>query len=374
MEWLKPYKMSVGLHQAYLDKAVRQIPGSMGILKSTWRSPSNIALVKYWGKKPVQIPANPSLSFTLSNSYTEMNLTVGQHAENETELEYFFERERNEAFESRVRGYLRDISAYFPFLTGRKIRIESHNTFPHSSGIASSASSMSALALAICSVEQQILEGPKDEYFYRKASYMARLGSGSAARSVYGGFVTWGFQEGIEHTSDEFATPLAGNAGKAFTSLCDAVLIVSPDEKSVSSSRGHALMDEHAYASARYLQARENIVDLRSAIIGNDMELFIQIVENEALTLHGLMMSSDPAFLLLKPGTLQVLSRIQQFRKEKGVSVAFTLDAGPNVHLIYPGFEREKVVAFIRDELLGYCYQEQWIDDRMGTGPSELSF
>jgi diphosphomevalonate decarboxylase len=364
--------MSVGLHQEYLDKAVRQIPGSMGILKSTWRSPSNIALVKYWGKKPVQIPANPSLSFALSNSYTEMDLTVGQHTVKEPELEYFFERERNEAFESRVRGYLRDISAYFPFLTGRKIRIESHNTFPHSSGIASSASSMSALALAICSVEQQILDGPKDEYFYRKASFMARLGSGSAARSVYGGFVTWGFQEGIEHTSDEFATPLAGNAGTAFTSLCDAVLIVSPDEKSVSSSQGHALMDEHAYASARYLQARENIVDLRRAIIGNDLDVFTRIVENEALTLHGLMMSSDPAFLLLKPGTLQVLSRIQQFRKEKGVSVAFTLDAGPNVHLIYPGFEREKVLVFIRDELLGYCYQDQWIDDRMGTGPSEL--
>ncbi len=373
MKWSKANEMKGALHQTYINRAVRRIPGSMGILKSTWCSPSNIALVKYWGKKPVQIPANPSLSFTLSNSYTEMHLTVRQHDGNEPGLHYFFEGERNEAFETRMQEYLRHIGPYFPFLTGCEIRIESRNTFPHSSGIASSASSMSALALAICSIERQILDGSKDEYFYRKASYMARLGSGSAARSVYGGFVTWGAQEGVEHTSDEFATPLAGNAGTAFTTLGDAVLIISPEEKSVSSRQGHALMDEHAFASARYIQARRNIAELRRAIIGNDITTFIQIIENEALTLHGLMMSSDPAFLLLRPGTLQVLSRIQQFRKERGVPVAFTLDAGPNVHLIYPGYEREKVLALINDELLGYCFQEQWIDDRMGTGPSELS-
>ncbi len=364
--------MSGGLHQKYLDEALGEIPESMGILKSAWRSPSNIALVKYWGKKPLQIPANPSLSFTLTNSYTETNVTVGQHAGNEQELEYIFEGGHNEAFEARISGYLRNISTYFPFLTGCKIRIESRNTFPHSSGIASSASSMSALALGICSIEQQILGRSKDEDFYKKASYMARLGSGSAARSVYGGFVSWGRMEGFEHTSDEFATPLAETVGSAFTSLCDAVLIISPDKKSVSSSQGHALMDDHPYASSRYLQAKESIIGLRSAIIENDLDSFIQITENEALTLHGLMMSSDPAFLLLKPGTLQVISLIQQLRKEKGISVAFTLDAGPNVHLIYPGYERGKVLAFIRDELLGFCHQDQWIDDRMGKGPEEL--
>jgi diphosphomevalonate decarboxylase len=231
---------------------------------------------------------------------------------------------------------------------------------------------MSALALGICSIERQILDGSKDEHFYRKASYMARLGSGSAARSVYGGFVTWGLMEGIEHSSDEYASPLGGDAGSAFTSLYDAVLIISPDIKSVSSRRGHALMDDHPYASARYLQAGENFNKLHRAILGNDIGTFIQITENEALALHGLMMGSDPAFLLLKPGTLDVISLVQQFRKDTGSFVAFTLDAGPNVHLIYPGYEREKVQAFIRDELLEHCFQQQWIDDRMGTGPDEL--
>jgi len=364
--------MSSSLHQKYMDEAVRQIPGSMGILKSTWRSPSNIALVKYWGKKPVQIPANPSLSFTLSNSYTEMNLTVGKYAGKDKELEYFFEGAQNKAFELRIKGYLENISSYFPFLAGCSIRIESRNTFPHSSGIASSASSMSALALGICSIDRQIRDVSKDEDFYEKTSYMARLGSGSAARSVYGGFVSWGRLESRDHTSEEFATPMAESIGASFTSLHDAVLIISPDKKSVSSSQGHALMDDHPFASARYMQAGENIKNLQRAIIGNDMETFIQITENEALTLHGLMMSSDPAFLLMKPGTLEVISRIQQYRRDKGISVAFTMDAGPNIHLIYPGYEREKVLAFIRNELLRFCYQEQWIDDRMGEGPEEL--
>jgi diphosphomevalonate decarboxylase len=364
--------MSSGLHRKYMDEAVWIIPERMGFIKSTWRCPSNIALVKYWGKRPVQLPANPSLSFTLSNSYTETDLTVLQHSGGEMELEYLFEGERNEEFESRIRGYIRSINPYFPFLSGCRISINSRNTFPHSSGIASSASSMGALALGICSIERQIHDGSKDVDFYRKASYMARLGSGSAARSIYGGFVSWGMLEGFDYTSDEFATPMSENPGAAFISLHDAVLIISPDKKSVSSSQGHALMDDHPYAGARYLQARGNITHLRRAIIGNDIENFIQITENEALAIHGLMMSSDPAFLLIKPDTLQVLSLIQQFRKEEGVAVAFTLDAGPNVHLIYPGYEREKVLAFIMDELLGYCFQEQWIDDRMGEGPGEM--
>jgi len=357
----------------YLGEALRPAPGDWGMLKSTWRSPSNIALVKYWGKRPVQLPANPSLSFTLRFSYTETELTIGPETVGDMEMAYYFEEKRNEAFESKIREYLRYISRYFPFLNGRKIRIRSRNTFPHSAGIASSASSMSALALCICSIEQQILGGSKDEDFFRKASYMGRLGSGSAARSVFGGFVTWGMQAGVEHSSDEYASPLGGKAGPDLASLHDAVLIVSTNTKAVSSRRGHALMDEHPYAAARYLQAGQNILEMRRAVYENDVDAFVHITENEAFTLHGLMMSSDPAFLLLQPATLRIISLIQQFRKDTGSFVAFTLDAGPNVHLIYPEREREKVLAFIRHELLGHCQQEQWIDDRMGPGPLELS-
>jgi diphosphomevalonate decarboxylase len=365
--------MNGDLQKKYLEEAISQIPASKGMLKSTWRSPSNIALIKYWGKKQVQIPANPSLSITLKDSFTEMSLIIRHGAAIEPGLEYYFEGKKNEAFETRITRFLQDITPYFPFITSSSVSIESRNTFPHSSGIASSASSMSALALAICSIEQQILDKTPDENFYQKASFMSRLGSGSAARSVYGGFVTWGKHEGLSRTSDEYAVPLAGKIGPAFEALCDAILIISPEKKKIASTRGHALMDHHPYAGARFQQARENITEMTEAIFGNDIESFIRITENEALGLHGLMMSSDPGFLLLKPDTLNVLSRIQQLRKQTGIFLAFTIDAGPNVHLIYPEYEREKILAFIEGDLRKFCYRGQWIDDRMGEGPVEHS-
>jgi diphosphomevalonate decarboxylase len=364
--------MGTGLHQLYLESAVDHIPGGTDMPAASWQCPSNIALVKYWGKRPVQLPANPSLSFTLHRSYTRTDLIIGPPGGPDMELDYYFEEKRNRAFEQRIKEYLLQILPYFPFLNGRRISIRSRNTFPHSSGIASSASSMGALALGICSVEQRIQGRSRDPEFYRKASYMARLGSGSASRSVYGGFVTWGRQEGMENTSDEHASPLEGVPGAAFTALHDAILIVSPATKTVSSRAGHALMEDHPYAAARYVQAGENIYRMRRAIEENDVETFVQITENEALTLHGLMMSSDPSFFLLKPGTLEILSRVRHFRRDTDCFMAFTLDAGPNIHLIYHASEREKVLAFIRDELLPFCHREQWIDDRMGNGPEEV--
>ena len=365
--------MSNRLHEKYHKEAIRQSPEAPYTLRSSWRCPSNIAIVKYWGKKPVQIPASPSLSFTLRESYTETAITLSRGEDRDPAVDYLFEGRRHESFENRIRGYLAEITPYFPFLLNANISIHSRNTFPHSSGIASSASGMGALALGICSIEQQIHGRDRDEDFFRKASFMARLGSGSASRSIYGDWVTWGSMEGVPGSSDEFASPMPGKAGKTFASLCDAILIVSPDKKPVSSSRGHALMDDHPYAGARFGQARENIEELRRAITGNDVETFIRIAENEALALHGLMMSSDPGFMLLKPATLEVLSRIQQFRQETGIFVAFTLDAGPNVHLIYPGSSREAVLPFIREKLLPFCHNGQWIDDGMGAGPEEIS-
>lgn len=359
-------------HQRYLDEAFENLPDGFNSAGTIWRSPSNIALIKYWGKSPGQIPRNPSLSFSLENAFTEMKLTVKPAKGKAFDMQYLFEGERNHSFEARIKNYMITIFPYFPFLENCSLRIESYNTFPHSSGIASSASSMSALALCICTLEEKIREADRTKDFYRKASYMARLGSGSAARSVYGGFVTWGEIEGMKNSSDEFASPLKAKTGQTFLSLQDAVLIVNPLQKKVSSSQGHALMDRHPFAEERYRQSRRNLSGLIRAIENDDVDSFIRITENEALTLHGLMMSSDPGFLLLEPATLEILSRIRQFREQSGTFVTFTIDAGPNVHLIYPAEARQKVGAFIRDELRMFCYNRSWIDDNMGPGPSEL--
>jgi len=152
-----------------------------------WQSPSNIALVKYWGKYNNQKPMNPSLSIGLQNAVSITKFEYGPKQDcNEICLSYFFNNYRNVDFEKRVKKYFDSLSPYFPFLSLFDIRINSNNTFPHSAGIASSASAFASIALCICSMEKELFGTLMDETdFYRKASFIARLGSGSASRSVF---------------------------------------------------------------------------------------------------------------------------------------------------------------------------------------------
>ena len=146
--------------------------GSIG-----WRSPSNIALVKYWGKRHEQIPQNPSVSFTLSNAYTDSIVHYRPSKNDHPEVEFYLDGKRNESFEVRVQSFVNRISEELTFLRNMDLRIESTNSFPHSTGIASSASGMSALALCLCDIEQAYCtrEIPQEEFLVR-ASYIARIG------------------------------------------------------------------------------------------------------------------------------------------------------------------------------------------------------
>ena len=118
--------------------------------------------------------------------------------------------------------------------------------------------------------------------------------------------------------------------------------------------------------------AFRNIVDLLSALKTGDLELFIKIAESEAMQLHALMMCSKPSVLLLKPNTLRIINTLYEFRRETDIPVCFTLDAGPNVHLLYPDQHAEMVERFIMDELEPYCHEGQWIADHVGDGPSKI--
>ncbi|MCF8297879.1 MAG: diphosphomevalonate decarboxylase [Saprospiraceae bacterium] len=342
-----------------------------GIHKLCWQSPSNIALIKYWGKYGNQLPRNPSLSFTLQNSYTEALITYSFKNEAEgISLEFYFERKENTDFKNRVEKYLISLIPIFPFLKQLNLRIETKNTFPHSSGIASSAASMSAIALCLCSIEQKHFDSLKcEDDFYSKASYVARLGSGSAARSVYGGFVSWGKSEEIENSSNEFALPLKSEIHDNFKDLCDSVLIVSSGKKKVSSSAGHKLMENHPFADSRIKQANQNLKILLKSLKSGDFNMFIEIVENEAMTLHSLMMSSNPSYTLLLPNTLNIINKIREFRSESKLPICFTLDAGPNVHIIFPRSFENQIYEFIEKELLVYCEPKFWIKDFIGKGP-----
>jgi diphosphomevalonate decarboxylase len=350
----------------------------MTAFETTWQAPSNIAMVKYWGKHGNQLPNNPSLSITLRQAFTETkfraeageSISMGSSG---ISLEYLFEGERVAGFENRVKGFLEKLLKEMPFLSDYHFSVESSNTFPHSTGIASSASSMAALALCLAELEQTHTgQKPDKDTFFRRASYLARLGSGSASRSVYGGWVSWGASEALPGSSDEYASSLQTSVDPMFRNPGVAILVVSSTKKTVSSSLGHKLMDEHPFSGARYLQAHSNISQLLKAMEAGNFDDFANIVENEALTLHSLLMTSSPDGMLIKPASLQVIQEVRHFSKTTGIPVCFTMDAGPNVLLIYPEQFRNEVMCLINGRLVQLCENGKWLDDGMGPGPRKI--
>ncbi|MBR6775515.1 MAG: hypothetical protein IKM23_07385 [Bacteroidales bacterium] len=328
------------------------------------RSPSNIAIVKYWGKHGNQLPNNPSISFTLTNCFTETKITYNKDIvttpEHNVDIDFYFEGKDNPAFKTKIEKYLRDNEEHFSFLKGLHLTIESYNSFPHSSGIASSASSMSALILCLLSIKYG-----DNEIDYQEASLLARLASGSAARSVFPTMALWGETPSLSNSSDEYAIPIGDMIDPIFRTYHDSIMIVSSKEKSVSSRAGHSLMNNHPMAESRYATARKNTENLLSILKEGDLEGFINIAESEANQLHDLMATSTPSYTLKEPNTTRIIEEILNFRKETQLPVCYTLDAGPNVHLLYPDYCYEKVHAFINDVLKGYCFDNKYIDDKV---------
>ena len=213
----------------------RSKSGSIG-----WSCPSNIALIKYWGKRDFQIPMNPSISMTLMEARTHTTLNYAYHPESHgRKLKFRFHGKEAPEFEARIHKFMDDITPLIPALSHTSLEIESENTFPHSSGIASSASAMGALALCLVQFQEEVAEPLEQDHFWQKASQIARMGSGSASRSIYPRFVLWGATEGWDRSSDQYATPLTG-FHNTFENLRDAILIVESGQKKVSSSAGHA--------------------------------------------------------------------------------------------------------------------------------------
>lgn len=337
-----------------------------------WSSPSNIALVKYWGKKENQIPENPSISFTLSNCKTVTEVTYTKKEGKDFSFEVYFEAEKNEAFKPKIQTFFERIEAYMPFLRVYHFKIETSNTFPHSSGIASSASGMSAIALCLMSIERS-LSGVEvtDKIFNQKASFLARLGSGSACRSIEGELVVWGENESTE-SSDLYGVRFEGDVHSNFKNYQDTILIVDKGEKQVSSTVGHQLMYGHPFAKERFTQAHTNLAKLKTILASGDLKGFAKIVESEALTLHAMMMTSMPYFILMKPNTLEIINKIWAFRVKTNSNICFTLDAGANVHVLYPKNETKIVLEFIKNELVNYCQNGHYICDQIGLGANQI--
>jgi len=338
--------------------------------KTSWKSPSNIALVKYWGKKEGQIPANPSISFTLDEcaTTTVLNYLKLETPTQDFSFAIFLDGEPKEDFKPKIETFFKRVEKYLPFLKKYHFNIETSNSFPHSSGIASSASGMSALALCLMDLERQLNPQMGEGFFNRKASFLARLGSGSAARSIEGPLVQWGSHSDTDKSSDLFGIKYPYEVHSVFKNYCDTILLVDKGQKQVSSTVGHDLMHGHPFAAQRFDQAHKNLTNLKSIFKEGNLEDFVKIVESEALTLHAMMMTSHPYFILMKPNTLEIINKIWAFREKSKTHVCFTLDAGANVHVLYPEFEKNEIDQFIKNELVAYCENGQYICDGIGLG------
>jgi diphosphomevalonate decarboxylase len=344
----------------------------------TWSSPSNIALVIYWGKKEHQIPENPSISFTLDHCKTTTRLSFSKKESQEGfSFEVFLDGEKKDDFKPKIETFFKRVEVYLPFLKAYHFKIETSNTFPHSSGIASSASGMSALALCLLSVEKELMNSDvipravEESYFIQKASFLARLGSGSACRSLEGDLVVWGKHDAIKGSSDLFGVKYPYEVHDNFKNYKDTILLVDKGEKQVSSTVGHNLMYGHPFANERFNQANKNLSEMISILKDGDLDAFIALVESEALTLHAMMMTSMPYFILMKPNTLEIINKIWAYRQSSGSKVCFTLDAGANVHVLYPESEATQVLEFIKNELVAFCQKGQYINDKIGFGAKQ---
>lgn len=332
--------------------------------KVSAKSPSNIAIVKYWGKHGNQLPNNPSISFTLSRCFTETSISVKHNDRENCHISFLFDGKESPKFQDKIDKYLVDNQQHFEFLKGLDLKIDSYNSFPHSSGIASSASSMSALVLCLLKIEKIVNHNvtPVD---LQKASFLSRLASGSAARSLYPVMTLWGATPSVSTSSDEYAVPLTDMVAPVFQSYHDSIMIVSNKEKSVSSRVGHSLMNGHPLAEQRYATARQHTEQLLKVLQNGDVKEFMKIAEAEALQLHEMMATSNPPYHLMEDNTLKIIELAKKFRHDSGTPLCFTLDAGPNVHLLYPDACEPEVKQFIKEELLQYCHEYKWIDDKV---------
>lgn len=337
-----------------------------------YTAPSNIALVKYWGKQAHQIPENASISFTLKKCLTNTRIVVTPKLNEKQFIQVFFEGKMNEKFVPKIQKMFHEIHSILPWILSIDVEIHTENTFPHSSGIASSASSMCALAACLVDIHGQVYGIEQEQLNHILISEIARLGSGSAARSVYPRIALWGHVNSIKHSSNKYAIDINEILHEHFADYCDAILIVSNKEKSVSSTAGHSLMKNNSYATARYAQANKNCEKLISILQSGDEQAFVTLVEREALTLHALMMASEPSFMLFESETIQIIKSIQAFRRETNLSLCFTLDAGPNVHILYSKRIKKEVEYFIETQLKPFCYEGRVLYDELGLGIEKI--
>lgn len=240
---------------------------------------------------------------------------------------FHFGEKENAEFKKNLEKRLERVEKNISIPFGIHIKVISRNTFPHSSGIASSASSMAAFSKMLCLIYD--IEDVKIQ------SIIARLLSGSACRSLEPGWNLWGETSDVNQSSDQYAISMNQRVHPEFHSLQDWIFVCSRDVKSLSSSDGHKLMDDHSFLDQRIRNAHGRLKEILKLLEMSPTKDFFEMMEQEALELHSLMMTSRPPYLLLEPESLMLMKKITSLRNQ-GVLCGYTLDAGSSVHLIFP--------------------------------------
>lgn len=367
-------------------------------MSSTYRvaSPSNIALVKYWGKlsQPAlnpelklrqgqelkQVAANSSLSMTLSGcqAITECRLLhgepagldhrvtlAGQHVsrDSKTGLKIFRHLDRMAALagKSLDQGGRIPVPVDWPGF----FEVQSHNTFPTSAGIASSAAGLSALTVAaaaamVDSADWQELE--VHGFARARLADLARLGSGSAGRSVYGGFVKWWSGEAhlAEGQTIEQLWP------QSHWQLCDTIAVLSGKEKAVSSTDAHKEVWTSPLFKVRLATLPQTLKTIESAIASRDIEALGEAIEQEAVNMHSVSMTAERPITFPSAQSFALMAALKTWRLKTGLRAYFTLDAGENVHIIHEADQRDALKQLL-EQFVGV---EDILFDHVGSGPS----
>jgi len=302
------------------------------MMKKVAVAPSNIAFIKYWGKvsEELRLPANSSISMNLSEALTTTSVEFDKNLKKD--LVVINGKKVTGIEEARVVSHL----GFIRKEAGIKIfaNVISKNNFPKGAGMASSASGFAALTAAGAAAAG--LNLPE-----KKLSILARLGSGSACRSIPDGIVEW---KAGEKSENSYARSLYS---VGYWDIRDVIAVVGDKDKKVSSSEGHTLAASSPFYKARIAEMPKKVREIKSALKNKDFTKFGEIIEAEAINMHAVMMTSKPPLYYWLPKTLEVIQSVQDFR-ENGIEAYFTIDAGPNVHIICQGKDADKVKSKLK--------------------------
>ncbi len=296
-------------------------------MKITAKAPANIAFIKYWGKRneKLRLPANSSISMNLSNAFTVTSVEFDEKLKKDRFLLNGIVAGREET--NRVSKHINLLRSIVKIKTPAVI--ESINNFPKASGIASSASGFAALTLAATKAAGLNLSE-------KELSILARLGSGSACRSIPDGFVEW-------KMGDTSKSSYAQSLFKPdYWDICDLIAVVGEKSKKISSTEGHAIAESSPFYKTRIAGMKNKVKEIKLALKIKDFTKFGEILEAEAVNMHTVMMTSVPPLYYWKPETLNIMNRVMELREE-GLECYFTIDAGPNVHIICEGKNMSKL-------------------------------